>query len=63
MDKILVAGDLDNVANITVVDKKFILITCHDGRTVEYLYNPHFDKPPSGKTAYEEGQHGNHRTS
>lgn len=50
MDKILVATDnesnIEDVTSITISDKRWVSIIYKDGRTVKYLYNPHFDVDP-----------------
>lgn len=57
MNKILISTDnctsLEGVASITVSDGKFVSLIYHNGRTVKYLYNPHFDKDEFGKTQWE----------
>ncbi|KKN02645.1 hypothetical protein LCGC14_1115550 [marine sediment metagenome] len=50
MNKILITGDVENIANMTVSDKEFVTITYYNGRQVKYLYNPHYDIDTEGKT-------------
>ena len=54
MNKILITGDIENIANMTVSDKKFVTITYHNGRQVKYLYNPNFDKDSCSRPINEE---------
>ena len=53
MNKILITGDTEDIANITISDDKFIQVIYHNGRQVKYLYNPHFDFDEFGKSEWE----------
>ncbi len=53
MSKILITGDVEGIANITVADKKHVVLVYHSGRRVEYLYNPHFDYDLYGESEYD----------
>ncbi len=65
MNKILIATDdktdIDDIASMTVSDKRFVSIIYRNGRTVQYLYNPHFDIDSHGKSAYERSKESNER--
>ena len=57
MNKIPIAAadktDVSGITSITISDQKFVSVIYGNGRTVQYLYNPHFDKDEFGKTQWE----------
>jgi len=56
MNKVLVATsngtDVEDVASITLSDKKSVSVFYKDGRIVQYLYNAHFDRDEFGKAQW-----------